>query len=232
MKLQGKRFLVTGGSKGIGRAIARALRADGALVVITGRDRERLEAAARELGAYAVPGDVAVEADAARSVREAVAHLGGLDGLINNAGIGGGGPLEDLELQEFKRVLAVNVLGAAVMAREAIPHLRRAKGGDIVNIASTSGLKGDAGSTAYAASKFALRGMTQCWQAELRRDDIRVILVNPSYVQTNFGGSEEPTHFERKFLRPEDIAQTVLDALRMERRGFIPEVTVFATNPW
>jgi 3-oxoacyl-[acyl-carrier protein] reductase len=74
--------------------------------------------------------------------------------------------------------------------------------------------------------------MTQCWQAELRRDDIRVILVNPSYVQTNFGRSEEPVHFENKFLRPEDIAQTVVDALRMDRRGFIPEVTVFATNPW
>ncbi len=118
------------------------------------------------------------------------------------------------------------------MTREVIPHLRKSGGGDIVNISSTSGLKGGKNATIYSSSKFALRSMTESWQAELRPDDIRVILVNPSYVQTEFGGAPARTEFDPKFLRAEDIAHAVVGALTMERRGFVPEVTVFATNPF
>jgi 3-oxoacyl-[acyl-carrier protein] reductase len=165
-------------------------------------------------------------------VKEAAAALGGLDGLINNAGIGEFMPVEKLDMDAFRRVYAVNVFGPAIMTREVIPHLRRSGGGDIVNISSTSGLKGGKHSTIYSSSKFALRSMTECWQAELRPDDIRVILVNPSYVQTEFGGAARKKTLESKFLHPEDIAHAVTAALTMEKRGFIPEVTVFATNPF
>jgi 3-oxoacyl-[acyl-carrier protein] reductase len=230
--LKNRRYLVTGGSRGIGRAIAAGLVEQGAKVAITGRDAGVAEAAAREIGAVAVPADVGVEEDCIRSVKETVAALGGLDGLINNAGIGAFMPVEALDLEVFRRVYAVNVFGPAVMTREAIPHLRAAGGGDIVNVSSTSGLKGGKNSTIYSSSKFALRSMTECWQAELRPDDIRVILVNPSYVQTEFGGAPAPTELKPKFLQSEDIAHAVVGALTMEKRGFIPEVTVFATNPF
>ena len=118
------------------------------------------------------------------------------------------------------------------MAREVIPYLREAGGGDIVNVSSTSGLKGDAGSSIYSASKFALRSMTQCWQGELRKEDIRVTLVNPSYVQTGFGKDEPPTDLKPWYLRSEDIASAIISCLEMEPRALVPEVTVFATNPW
>ena len=232
MELTDRRYLVTGGSRGIGRAIAAALVGRGARVVVTGTDTARAESTAKELGAHAVVADVGDEADCVRSVSEAVNVLGGLDGLINNAGIGAFMPVDNLDADAFRRVFAVNVLGAALMAREAIPHLRKAGGGDIVNISSTSGLRGGKNSTIYSSSKSALRSMTESWQAELRPDDIRVILVNPSYVQTGFGGKPEPTELKPKFLQSEDIAHAVVSALTMEGRGFIPEVTVFATNPF
>lgn len=231
-ELKDRRYLVTGGSRGIGRAIAAALTERGAKVAITGRDAQVAAAAGDEIGAHAVAADVGVEEDCVRSVREAADALGGLDGLINNAGIGAFMPVESLDLEAFRRVYSVNVFGPAIMTREVIPHLRAAGGGDIVNISSTSGLKGGKNSTIYSSSKFALRSMTECWQAELRPDDIRVILVNPSYVQTEFGGAPAPTELKPKFLQSEDIAHAVLGALTMEGRGFIPEVTVFATNPF
>lgn len=231
-QLEGTRFIVTGGSKGIGKATARTLVEAGARVVVTARSRDRLEAAARETGSHWVPADVGLEEDVVRSVKEAVKLLGGLDGVVNNAGTGAFSRLEDLDARAFRRVWEVNVLGPALMAREALPHFAEAGGGDIVNISSTAGLKGDPTGTVYSASKFALKGMTQCWQAELRPRDVRVILVNPSHVETRFGSADEPPAPRPHLLHAEDIAHTVLAALTMERRGFIPEVTVFATNPW
>lgn len=231
MQMKDRRFLVTGASAGIGLAIAQRLIELGARVAMTARGGERLRAVAREIGATAIVADVADEEAAVRSVREAVDELGGLDGLINNAGIGSFGPVAELRSDDFRRVFDVNVLGAAIMARECIPHLRTAGGGDIVNISSTSGLKGGAGATIYSSSKFALKAMTQCWQAELRPDDIRVTLVNPSEVQTEFGGRDPAVRDPRK-LFAEDIAHAVASCLEMDRRGFVPEVTVFATNPW
>ena len=230
--LKDRRWIVTGGSRGIGRAIAESLVREGARVAITARDAADLERTGGEIGAFPVPADVGDESDVVRSVKEAVAHLGGLDGLVNNAGIGAFMRVEELDADAFRRVLAVNVIGPALMTREVIPHLRRARGGDIVNISSTSGLKGGKGATIYSASKFALRSMSESWQAELRPDDVRVILVNPSYVQTGFGGKGDPAPLDPKFLRSEDIAHAVISALKMEKRGFVPELTVFATNPF
>jgi 3-oxoacyl-[acyl-carrier protein] reductase len=118
------------------------------------------------------------------------------------------------------------------MAREAAKHFIKKRHGNIVNISSTAGLRGAAGGTAYYASKFALRGMTECWRAELRKHNVRVILVNPSEVITNFsaaaGMKQNPNETK---LRGEEIAFAVKSALDMDDRGFIPELSIFATNP-
>lgn len=233
MDLSGQKALVTGGSSGIGRAIAVALVERGSTVAINGRDRERLEAAAGELGCDWVAGDVGVEVEARRIVDTFVERHGGVDVLINNAGFGRFAPLVDTELADVEAVFRTNVFGAFLMGREVARRLVAQGGGAIVNISSTAGTRGFRGGTAYASSKFALRGMTECWRDELRRHDVRVILINPSEVLTEFASvaGREQEASEKKLL-PEDIAHAVVAALEMHERGFIPELSVFATNPF
>jgi 3-oxoacyl-[acyl-carrier protein] reductase len=232
MNLKNSVALITGGSSGIGRAIAQSLVSSGARVAITGRDKRRLTEAAKELGAHPIHADVAVEADVERTYREVLSQFGDLDILVNNAGIGFFKNLVDFDLKEFEAVFATNVTGAMLMAREAAKHFIKKQRGNIVNIASTAGLRGAPGGTAYYASKFALRGMTECWRAELRKHNIRVFLVNPSEVLSNFMATAGLTQKENETkLRAEDIAYIVKAVLEMEDRGFTPELSVFATNP-
>ena len=232
-ELTGKRALVTGGSSGIGLATARALRARGVTVAISGRDGEALSRAAEELGALAVQGDVAIEADAERMVAALEEAAGGIDILINNAGFGRFAPLLETTAEDLESVWRTNVLGAFLVGRAAARRMVAQGSGAIVNIASTAGTRGFGRGTAYASSKFALRGMTECWRDELRRHDVRVILCNPSEVLTDFsrraGGSQQPSP---KKLVPEDIAEAVVGVLRTDARGFVPEFSVFATNPF
>ncbi|HEX5137493.1 MAG TPA: SDR family oxidoreductase [Planctomycetota bacterium] len=230
MELKGAVALVTGGSEGIGRAIAEALKAEGAVVTITGRDRKRLEGASGALGVAAIQGDVGREEDARRAVAEVVAKHKRLDLLVNNAGIGHFAPLVETELARLEEVYRTNVFGAFLMAREAARQFVKQRSGHLVNISSTAGTKGFQGGTVYASSKFALRGMTECWREELRRSNVRVMLVNPSEVLTGFGG-RPPAENPRK-LRPREIADAIVGALRVDDRGFVPEFSVFATNPF
>ena len=233
MELKDAVALVTGGSEGIGRGIAEALKAEGARVTITGRREDVLQAAAEEMGADFIAGDAGVEADAVRTVAAVIEKHGRLDILVNNAGYGVFKPLIEMELEELEGVYRTNVFGAFLMAREAARQFVRQGSGELINISSTSGLKGGRGSTAYSSSKFALRGMTECWRDELRRHDVRVMLVNPSQVVTGFSskaGYEQEA--SAKKLRPEEIADAIIGALKIDRRGFIPEFSLFATNPF
>jgi 3-oxoacyl-[acyl-carrier protein] reductase len=204
----------------------------GARVAITGRDQRRLDEAAAALKAFPIRADVSNEADVERTFREVLGKFGHLDVLINNAGAGHFKTLVEMDRSKFDAVFATNVTGAMLMAREAAKHFIERKSGNIVNICSTASLRGAANGTAYYASKFALRGMTECWRAELRPYNVRVFLVNPSEVITNFGAAaglaqkDNPTK-----LRGEDIAWMIKGALEMNDRGFTPELTIFATNP-
>jgi len=141
-------------------------------------------------------------------------------------------PLVDTDLATFERTFAIDVTGAMLMAREAARHFIGRQRGNIVNIGSTASHRGAAGGTAYYGAKFALRGMTECWRAELRKHNIRVFLINPSEVITGFGAAagSEPKANPTK-LQPEDIARVVKGVLEMDDRGFTTELTVFATNP-
>ena len=232
MDLRNRIALVTGGSAGIGKGIAEMLVSSGARVAVTGRNRARLEETAKAIGAHPIQADVSQEADVERTMKEVLQKFGDLDVLVNNAGLGVFKQLVDMDLAGFQRTFATNVTGAFLMAREAAKHFVARKRGDIVNIGSTASHRGAPNGTAYYASKFALRGMTECWRGELRKHNVRVILVNPSEVITSFGdaaGFKQKDHPSK--LRPEDLAHAVKAALEMEDRGFIPELTVFATNP-
>ena len=232
MNLQNAVALITGGSAGIGRSIAQTLTASGARVAITGRDQGRLEEAARALGVFPVRADVSKEADVERTYQEVLQKFGDLDILVNNAGIGVFKGLVDLDRAGFDAIFATNVTGAMLMGREAARHFIKRDRGNIVNICSTAGVRGAANGTAYYASKFALRGMTECWRTELRKYNIRVMLVNPSEVLTSFAAT---AGFAQKVneskLRGEEIAHAVKAMLEMDDRGFTTELSVFATNP-
>ncbi len=234
MNLKDAKVLLTGGSKGLGKATAKLLVEAGAKVMITARNAEKLESTAKEVGAIPFVADMSKPEDISVMLTAAKQQLGGLDVLINNAGIGGTFPtLADLSLEEMEKVYRVNVFGIALASQQAAEIFKAQNYGHIVNIASTAGLKGFARGTIYSATKFALRSMTQCWQAELRPHNVRVILVNPSEVPTAFGqpdGTERPD--EPQKLSAFEIAHTIKSTLEMNDRGYIPEVTVHATNPW
>ncbi|NQX93158.1 MAG: SDR family NAD(P)-dependent oxidoreductase [Flavobacteriales bacterium] len=232
MSLQGKRVILTGGSSGLGRATAEALLKKGANVLITGRNPEKLERVASELNCAFLNFDISHTDQHKKFAAKAVELMGGVDALINNAGIGEFATIDELTLESFQRVYQTNVFGLAMFTQALLPALKADGGGDIVNIASTAGTKGFAYGSVYAGSKFALRGMTQCWQSELRKDNIRVMLVNPSEVPTAFNQAErvERELVEGK-LTPQEIAHTIVSCMEMDSRGFIPEVTVWATNP-
>ena len=228
MKIDSARALVTGGSSGIGFETARLLAQRGARVAICGRDRAKLEAAAKEIGAVAIAADVSVEGEAVDLVARAIGELDDYNVLVNNAGFGSFGPLLDLDLAEMQRVFATNVFGAMVVARESARHFVKKDYGNIVNVASSAALRGFANGTAYVASKFALHGMTECWRAELRKSNVRVMQINPSEVQTAFFRSRD---FNPRKLVAADIAQAIVSMLELDDRGFVTEMSVWATNP-
>jgi 3-oxoacyl-[acyl-carrier protein] reductase len=233
MNLKGATALITGGSGGIGYAIAKTLAEAGTRVAITGRDERRLAAAAKALNATAIQCDVSREDDVKRTYREVLQKFGDLDVLVNSAGFGLRSALVDMDRAKFDAVFQTNVTGMMLMSREAAKHFIERKRGNIVNLGSTAGVRGAPSGTAYYGSKFAVRGMTECWRAELRQHNIRVFLINPSEVLTSFAanagfGQDEgnPTK-----LQAEDIAHAVKAALEMNDRGFTIELTIFATNP-
>ena len=233
MNLAKATALVTGGSSGIGFAIAKALIEAGSQVAITGRNQNRLADAAKLLGALPIQADVSKEDDVTRTYREFFEKFGHLDILVNNAAFGERRSLVEMDRAKFNAILQTNVMGMMLMSREAAKHFIERKSGNIVNIGSTAGVRGAANGTAYYASKFAVRGMTECWRGELRQHNVRVILINPSEVLTNFAATAgfSQTDDNPTKLQAEDIAHVVKSALEMNDRGFTTELTVFATNP-
>ena len=234
MNLQNARILVTGGSSGIGKATAQLLAAHGAKVVLTGRNIDKLNAVAKEINCIPVALDM-TDYDSFESQTKEIVKLlgGGIDVLINNAGIGEFATLETLTIQQFEQVYSTNVFGLAMLTQQVVKYFIAQNKGNIINIASTAGKKGLAHGTVYASSKFALRGMTECWQAELRKNNVRVMLINPSEVTTAFNQADRAEREEvANKLRSEEIAHSIKAVLEMDDRGFIPELTVWATNPY
>jgi 3-oxoacyl-[acyl-carrier protein] reductase len=228
--MQPARFLITGGSQGIGAAIVELACRAGHKVVFTGRNEQRIETIARKAGAYGLQADVSVGDDNARTVNACTERMGGVDVLVNNAAYAYRAEIGALDVDRMKEMFDTNVFGLVDLTNRIVPQMKARNVGDIVNIASTSGMKGAATATPYAASKWALRGISQCWQAELRPHGIRVMCVCPSEVQTNFGGHAGRNNPNK--LYAEDIGETIMAPLSMPRRALWPELAVFANNPW
>lgn len=228
--MQTQRFLITGGSQGIGAGIVTQAREAGHQVVFTGRNEAQIAALAKATGAHGIKADVAVDADNARTVDACVAAMGGIDVLINNAGTGYNAEIGALDINAMRQLFGTNVFGMVELTNRVVPLMKAQGSGDIVNIASTSGTKGAKGGTAYSGSKWAVRGISQCWQAELRPHGIRVVCILPSEVQTNWMGKTGRNNPNKLYAG--DIAATILSGLNLPRRVLWPEVAVFANNPW
>jgi 3-oxoacyl-[acyl-carrier protein] reductase len=228
--MERQRFLITGASQGIGEALVRLARERGHDVVFTGRDEARIAAVASETGAHGIRADVAVADDNRRTVDACIEQMGGIDILVNNAGVGYVGELGSIEMDLMRALFDINVFGLVDLTNRVAPMLKAQQRGAIINIASTSGIKGAAGGTVYAASKWAVRGISQCWQAELRPHGVHVTCVCPSEVQTNWMGKTGRNNPNK--LYAVDIAQTIMAALEMHPRALWPELAIFANNPW
>jgi len=215
--------LVTGGSSGIGLAIARALRDDGYALTLAARRPEKLEAAAAEVGAHAVAANVADEAECARVVAEHIERYGRLDVLVNSAGIGIGGNVEALTPKKLDLQLDVNLRALYLVTQAAIPHLRETKG-LVVNLASIAGTLPTPGLAAYGATKAAVIALTRSLNQELEADGVRVTAISPGFVDTPMTTWTGLPAEEQ--IQPEDIAEIVRLLLRLSPRARIPNVVV------
>ena len=234
MKLEGKNIVVTGGSLGIGKVTAKMLVDKGAKVIVTGRDEKRLEEACKYSGAIPLVFDISDLNSIPSKTKEIIDLLEGrVDVLINNAGIGTFQKLEEVTVNDFEQVFQTNVFGLSLLTKEFIPLMKESASGTIINIGSSASVKGFANGSVYAASKFAVRALTQCWQAELRPFNIRVCQLNPSEVTTAFYNDErEEREEESNKLSAKEIAHSIISVLEMDDKGFITELNVWATNPF
>jgi NAD(P)-dependent dehydrogenase (short-subunit alcohol dehydrogenase family) len=215
--------LVTGGSSGIGLAIARVLHEDGYDLTISSRRPEKVEAAATDLGVHGVVADVAREEDCERLVAEHRDRAGGLDVLVNSAGIGIAGPVEQLTTKYFDLQFAVNVRGLFVMTRLCLPMLKESRGW-IVNLASIAGTIPTPGLPAYGASKAAVISLTRTLNAELERDGVRSVAICPGFVDTPM--AEWSGIPAGEMIQPEDCGELVRFLLRLSPHARIPQVVI------
>ena len=222
--LGGKTALVTGGGGGIGREIATRLKAAGANVAICGRNVEKLEAAAHAIGgALTLPGDLLDDTYVQSCVDRTVETFGGLDILINNAGVALSKPFAETTIEDFDRVMATNVRAPFILIRSALPHLRKARG-RVINIASVVAHKGYPLQSAYAASKHALLGLSKSLANELYEDGVRVHVISPGGVYTDMAKVARPDLSPDGLISAAEVADAVMFLLSLDKNAVIDEI--------
>jgi len=223
--------LVTGGTRGIGHAIAEALIRGGDRVAITGTTKDGVAKAERALASVmGVVADVRDPAAIEHAFREVVARFGGLDVLINCAGVGVGAPVADLSHDEWDRIIATNLTGVFNCCKAAIPHLRARGGGWIVNISSLSSTGPFPGGAAYVASKAGVNAFSEALMQELRDENIRVTTILPGSVATGFSGRQPGSGADWK-LQPEDVARAIIDVIDFPPRSLPSRIELRPSRP-
>ena len=235
--LKGKRALVTGGSRGLGKAIAIALAKEGVDVAITGRNKKTLEDAVAEIEALGVKAtysifNVAEKVEVKMQIQRLIESFGAFDILINNAGIAAFGSFVEMAENDWEDIVRTNLFGPYYVSKAVVPSMIDLGSGDIINVSSTAGLKGNAVTSAYSASKAGLIGLSESLMFELRKKNIRVTTLTPSTIASDMsiqGGLTDGN--PEKVLQPEDFAEWVRDILKMNRRALIANGSIFSTNP-
>jgi len=236
MNLKHKTAIVTGGTKGIGRAITEALLREGVSVCVAARHHAEIDKTIKELNqgdedrAIGFVCDVRDYDQVKKLIDYTVKELGGLDILVNNAGIGIFQKVEDTTPEDFRAVLETNVFGVFYCCREAIPQMKRRGGGYIINISSLAGVNAHPQMAAYNASKFGLNGFSEALMQEVRHDNIKVSYLMPGSVNTEFGG-DSPSDEKNWQLTPQDIARVVIDLLHHDDRSLPSRVEIRPSKP-
>ncbi len=235
--LKGKKIIITGGSRGLGKATAIALAKEGADIAITGRSEKTLKETVIELktlgvhATYAVF-DVGNYDEVKKGIKDIITDLGSVDVLINNAGIAAFGSFNDMEVSQWTNIIQTNLLGMYYVTKEVLPYLIEKNQGDIINISSTAGLNGNPNTSAYSASKFAVIGMSESLMKEVRKNNIRVCTLTPSTIASDMslelGITDGNTE---KVLQPEDFAELIVTALQLPRRAMLKNASLWSTNP-
>ena len=237
-QLKNKKAIITGGSRGLGKATAIAFAKEGIDVAVTGRDESALQETVSELEklgvkAYYAAFDVSNYEEVKSSVSKLISKLGSVDILVNNAGIAAFGSFQDMEVEQWSQIIQTNVMGMYYMTKEVLPHLIKQSEGDIINVSSTAGLTGNANTSAYSASKFAVIGMSESLMKEVRKDNIRVCTLTPSTIATDMtvelGIADKDS--EDSVLQPEDFAQLIVAGLNLPRRAMMKSAALWSTNP-
>ena len=237
-ELKNRKAIITGGGRGLGKATAIAFAKEGIDVAITGRNEAVLKETVAELKALGINAiyaafDVSNYEEVQTSIKSLIDTLGSIDILVNNAGIAAFGSLNDMEVNQWSQIIQTNVMGMYYVTKEVLPHLIAKNEGDIINISSTAGLSGNATTSAYSASKFAVIGMSQSLMKEVRKNNIRVCTLTPSTIASDMsielGIASKDS--EDSVLQPEDFAELIVSGLKLPRRAMMANASLWSTNP-
>ncbi|WPR72894.1 3-ketoacyl-ACP reductase [Flavobacterium sp. NG2] len=235
--LKNKNALITGAGKGIGKAIAIALAKEGVNVILVARTQEDIDNVALKVRslrvkALALTADVSDNESVKTAVDKALSEFGSIDILINNAGIAAFGKFLDMETTDWERIIQVNLMGTYYVTRAVLPNMIERQTGDIINISSTAGLNGNAMTSAYSASKFAVLGLTDSLMQEVRKHNVRVTALIPSTVATDMAKELNIVGDNAdKIMQAEDIAELIIAQLKLNKRVFIKNSSIWTTNP-
>ncbi|WP_179348279.1 3-ketoacyl-ACP reductase [Winogradskyella pacifica] len=236
--LKNRKAIITGGGRGLGKATAIAFAKEGIDVAITGRNEAVLKETVSELKAFGVNAtyaafDVSNYEEVQASIKTLIETLGSIDILVNNAGIAAFGSLNDMDVSQWSQIIQTNVMGMYHVTKEVLPHLIAQNEGDIINVSSTAGLSGNATTSAYSASKFAVIGMSQSLMKEVRKNNIRVCTLTPSTIASDMsielGIASKDS--EDSVLQPEDFAELIVSGLKLPRRAMMANASLWSTNP-
>ncbi|WP_055435485.1 3-ketoacyl-ACP reductase [Lacinutrix algicola] len=236
--LKNKKAIITGGGRGLGKATAIAFAKEGIDVAITGRNESVLKETVLELEALGVNAiysvfDVGNYDEVKTAIKSIIDTFGTIDILVNNAGIAAFGTFNDMDVKQWSQIIQTNLMGMYYVTKEVLPYLIEKNEGDIINVSSTAGLNGNATTSAYSASKFAVIGMSESLMKEVRKNNIRVCTLTPSTIASDMsvelGIADKDS--QDSVLQPEDFAELVVAGLKLPRRAMLKSVALWSTNP-